>query len=328
MDRVRVGLIGAGSLASRYHYPSLASFPDVEIAAVCDLVREKAEAAAARFGAPRVYTDYQAMIGEVEPDAVYAIMPSHHVFEPAVYALTHGRHLFIEKPPGLTVVQTKALAHHAEVNGRIGMSAFQRRYIPAQTAIKRRVEERGPIHHASVSFLKATRDPNEPAYYYQGIVDILTSDGIHAVDTLRFLCGGEVTAVASDIKRHYVVGDLPNHFTALVTFSTGATGVLQFSYATGRRIFSAEFHGRNITGYVDADRESRIVADDGEPEVFESATFGEAGRPETWLGFWHQNRAFIDCVKAGRQPSNSFADAVKTMELVDWIYHAQIGPGR
>jgi len=96
VDRVRVALIGAGNLASRYHYPSIASFPDVEIAAVCDLVREKAEAVAARFGIPRVYTDYQAMIGQVEPDAVYAIMPSQHVFEPAVYALEQGRHLFIE----------------------------------------------------------------------------------------------------------------------------------------------------------------------------------------------------------------------------------------
>ncbi|HEY3080192.1 MAG TPA: Gfo/Idh/MocA family oxidoreductase [Chloroflexota bacterium] len=327
MDRVRVALIGAGNLASRYHYPSIASFPDVEIAAVCDLVREKAEAVAARFGIPRVYADYQAMIGQVEPDAVYAIMPSQHVFEPAVYALKQGRHLFIEKPPGLTAVQTKALAHHAGVNRCIGMAAFQRRYIPALTALKKRLEERGPIHHAAVSFLKATRDLTQPAYYYGGVVDILTVDGIHAVDTMRYLCGGEVVAVASDIKRHYVVGDLPNHFAALVTFSTGATGVLQFSYVTGRRIFRAEFHGQNVTAYVDADRDAWIVADDGTPEVFEAASFGEAGRPETWLGFWHQNRAFIDCVKAGRQPTNSFADAVKSMELVDRIYHSQIGQG-
>ena len=34
MERVRVGLIGAGSMANRVHYPALAGFPDVEIAAL------------------------------------------------------------------------------------------------------------------------------------------------------------------------------------------------------------------------------------------------------------------------------------------------------
>lgn len=36
-DPVRVAMIGAGSMARRVHYPSLASFSDVEIAAICDL---------------------------------------------------------------------------------------------------------------------------------------------------------------------------------------------------------------------------------------------------------------------------------------------------
>ena len=33
----RIGMIGAGSMANRVHYPSLASFDDVEIAAICDI---------------------------------------------------------------------------------------------------------------------------------------------------------------------------------------------------------------------------------------------------------------------------------------------------
>ena len=41
--KVRVALIGAGGMASRYHHPSLASFPDVEIAAICDLVEMHAK---------------------------------------------------------------------------------------------------------------------------------------------------------------------------------------------------------------------------------------------------------------------------------------------
>jgi len=39
-------------------------------------------------------------------------------------------------------------------------------------------------------------------------------------------------------------------------------------------------------------------------------------------GFWHENRYFIDCVKAGIQPSCNFADTVKTVELIGQIYAA------
>ncbi len=40
-DRVRVAMIGAGSMANNVHYPSLASFDDVEIAAICERLRER-----------------------------------------------------------------------------------------------------------------------------------------------------------------------------------------------------------------------------------------------------------------------------------------------
>ena len=322
--RVRVALIGAGHMANSVHYPSLAEFEDVELAAICDLIEEKARATAERFRIPRVYTDYRRMIDEVEPEAVYVIMPPQHLFEPVVHCLRLGRHVFIEKPPAVTTFQTKALAYYAEEYRCITMVGFQRRHIPALTALKQRVEARGPIQQAAVSFLKSTRDLTQPAFVYGGVIDQLTVDGIHAVDNLRFLCGGEVVDVVSDIRTRYVPGPFPNAFTALITFSTGAVGILQSNYTTGRRIFRAEFHGRNITAYVDADREAYIVADDGEPERYDPRDFFPRRERHHYLGFYHENRHFIDCVKEGRQPTSNFADAVKTMELVDRIYQARM----
>jgi predicted dehydrogenase len=121
---------------------------------------------------------------------------------------------------------------------------------------------------------------------------------------------------------------------AQVEFSTGAVGQLHYSLVTGGStlregatapgIFRAEIHGQNISAYVDAERQSYIVADSGEPEVFESKSFGQpfGSEPEHWLGFWHESRHFIDCVRDGRQPSSNFADAVKTWELIEQIYEA------
>lgn len=321
-SKVRVAFIGAGALANRYHYPSVASLPDVELAALCDLVPEKAQATAQRFGRPPTYQDYKQMLAEVDPQVVYVIMPPQYLFEPVAYALKQRRHVFVEKPPGMTTLQTKVLAEYAEQHGCLTQVGFQRRHIPAMTALKKRVAERGPIHTVSVSFLKATRHFDRHAGIYDGVVDPLTSDGIHAVDNLRWLAGGEATQVVSDVRARYIPGPMANALTAHVTFSTGAVGLLHFSYVTGRRIFRAEVHGQNITAYVDADRESYIVSDDGEPECFTSRSFGEelGGQPEHWLGFWHEHRHFIDCITEHRQPSSSFGDAIKTMELIDRLY--------
>lgn len=329
---VRVALIGAGSMANTYHYPSLASFADVELVGICDLIADKAQATAQRLRIPadRVYSDYRKMLADLDPRVVYVLMPPQHLYEPALHALKQGRHVFVEKPPALTTNQARMLAYTAGEHNCLTMTGFQRRFIPAVTALRHRVEERGPIHFAEVAFLKATNNLSVPAGFYDGAIDPLTSDGIHAVDNLRWLCGGEAEEVRADVRQRYVPGPVPNAFFATVTFSSGAVGTVHYNTVTGRRIFRAEFHGPNITAYVDADRESWLVSDNGQPESISSAEFARASvpadeelRPYHWLGFWHENRHFIDCVKTGRQPSSHFADAVKSMELVEEILRAR-----
>lgn len=325
--RVRVAMIGAGKLAGMYHYPVLASLPDVEIAAVCDLSGERAQEAAATYGIGATYSDHRKMLDEVRPDAVWCIMPPQYLYEPASDVIKHGCHLFIEKPLALTLVQARMLAWLADKHKVLTAVGFQRRHIPALTDYRRRIEERGPIHHAAVSFVKHTPNLDAPAGHYGGICDSLWVDGVHAVDNVRWLCGGEVETVAAAVRTRYVPGPVPNEFNALITFSTGATGILQFSYMTGRRQFRVEAHGKNATAIVDPDGESMLSLDGKIVEHRSSQEWG-AGVPGSfdsnaaWVGFWHEIRDFIDCVREGRQPSSHFGDAVKTMELVERIIQA------
>ena len=227
----------------------------------------------------------------------------------------------------MTAKQAQMLAYLAHEHSCLTAVGFQRRHIPALTALKPRVEEQGPIHQATVSFLKGGQHfpLDKHAGLWGAVIDNLTVDGVHAVDNLRFLCGGEVVSVATHVRARYVPGPMPNEFTALVSFSTGAVGILNSSYATRIGGFRAEFHSRNITGYVDANGQSFIRAGREKSEVYESKEFGTAGGAPGgnhlhWAGFWHENRHFIDCVKEGRQPLTHFADAVKTMELVEQIH--------
>jgi len=330
--KVRVAFVGAGKQANWRHYPSVAGLPDVELVALCDRNADRASETAKRWGVGKTFEDYERMLAEVDPQAVYIIMGPDAIQEPVTYALRQGRNVFIEKPPGLTLNQVRLLAYDAEQYGCVTMVGFQRRFIPAMTELKARVEERGPIHAVAVANLKSSRDLERPAA--AGVLDMLTSDGMHAVDNLRWLAGGDVVKVSSSVRTAYAPGPVANAVMAQVEFSSGVVGQLHYDLATGGAalgegatapgIFRAEIHGRNVSAYVDAERESYIVADSGEREVFESKSFGApyGETPEHWLGFWHESRYFIDCVKEGVQPSCNFADAVKTWELIEAIYAA------
>ncbi len=324
-------MIGAGDLATNVHYPCLASLPDVELTATCDLIEEKAKKAAAKFHIPRVFTDFEVMSEEVDPQVVYAIMMPQHLYAPAAAVLQQGRHLFVEKPLGLTTKQAQMLAYFAEENSCLTAVGFQRRHIPALTFLKSKLEEQGPIHQATVSYLKGGRNLSEPAGIYGGVIDNLTCDMIHAVDNLRFLCGGEVEELAAHVCARYVPGPHYNEYTALVSFSTGAVGVLNCSYVTGVGVFRVEFHGRNISAYVDAASQSFIRRGRDDSESYESSEFAtKEGLPGdasvNWMGFWHEDRHFIDCVRQNRQPLTNFADAVKSMELVERILQEGTDP--
>jgi predicted dehydrogenase len=320
LGKVRVALIGAGGMANAVHYPSLSEMNDVDMAGVCDLVPQKAAETAKRFGIRNTYTDYRVMLDEVKPDAVYALMPPHHVFDVAMEVMARGHHVFIEKPPGVNAFQNRRMAECAARYKVIALCGFQRRYVPLLNVMRKKVEKRSPIHTVVVTFVKCSYPA---ASYYNGAIDILSCDAVHAVDTLRHFCGGDVVSVASDVRN--LGAEDKNAFYALVKFSTGATGVLQTNWAAGRRFFKVELHGQGISAYADPDDLGMLYKDGNlEGEHFDPATC--AGNSADWhrWGFFAENRHFIDCVKSGKRPLSNLDDTVKTMELVDRIYHSQI----
>ena len=111
---VRIAMIGAGRMANSVHYPSLASFDDVEIAAVCDLNLEALRSTADRYGIEGRYTDYREMVSRVAPDGVYVIGQPHLMYDIWAWCLKEGLNLYVEKPLGLTWHQAQMLAYLLE----------------------------------------------------------------------------------------------------------------------------------------------------------------------------------------------------------------------
>ncbi len=319
MEKVKVGMIGAGSLANAVHYPSLAEFNDVEISAICDLDDNRLKNTSEKYKIERTYNDYKRMVKEVDLDAVYIIMPPHHLFDLVIHCLNNKLNVFIEKPPGVTAEQTRNMALTAEKNNCLTMVGFNRRFIPLLVESKRLVLERGEMIQCVATFYKNSIGAGP---YYAGAIDILTCDAIHAVDALRWM-GGEVVSVASDIRSIYAEYD--NSFNALMKFENGGVGVLLTNWVVGKRVHTFEMHAKGISAFVNGDDSAYIYSDNKEDAIVLKAK-EVAGSSENYkyYGFYNENRHFIDCIKQGKMPDTNFSDAFKTMELVDRIYRSQI----
>ena len=319
--KLNVAVIGAGVMANNVHYPSLASLPGVKIAGICDLDPARLNATADQYGVEGRYSDYRKMVEDLAPAAVYAIGQPHLMYDIWTWCLQQGQNLYIEKPLGLTLHQARALAYLAEQNQCLTQVSFQRRTVPLLVDLHKRCLQRGPIVHAVCSFYKCNAEP------FLGARDHMMDDGVHALDTLRWLCGGEVGEIES-LTRRVLVPDV-NFLAALLHFDNGATGVLLNSWTSGRRIFRVEMHAPGICAEADPETQGRLYADgDTEGQLFETREVAKSEELFVFGGFQAKHREFVECLRAKRQPGSNFADALHTMEVAERILAANLLAGR
>src|SRR5260370_17972614 len=118
-DVVGMGVIGAGSIAVRGILTDL-GLGDVHgrgrLAAVCDPVPGRAEAAAARFGIERAFTDYLDLLEHGNVDAVTIASPIGLHYEQGRLALTAGKHVHFNKTMTTTTAQATELIELARKN--------------------------------------------------------------------------------------------------------------------------------------------------------------------------------------------------------------------
>jgi virulence factor len=255
------------------------------------------------------------MLDEVRPDAVCVFMPPHQLFDIVIECLSRGVHVFIEKPPAVTTFQTQAMARMAAQHGCITQVGFNRRHDPLINLALDAARQHGSISQVNATFFKSAS-----AVYYNGAVDVIGCDAIHAVDTLRYLAGGAVAHVAAMVGQQG--SPVPNAWNALVGFDNGVTGVLQSNWNVGGRMHRFEVHSSGYSAYVEQLTQIDELFREGGRRRHRTASeiLGDDASDHRKLnGFYQQARHFVDCVRSGREPSASFADAVRTMELVDAI---------
>ena len=318
--KVRVCIIGNGLFANKVHYPSLHSFEDIEIVGICAFNEERLKQTAVNFDIPKenIYvaksiSDYQRMLIKLRPDGVYVIGQPGLMFGIWVWCLQNKFNLFIEKPMGITIHQANTLAYLARENNCITQVSHQRRSSPVLNKIREDCLKNGPINHSIVEFYKYDINPMLEAR------DRMLDDYIHAVDTARWICGGEVVEIESYCKR-ITVHDI-NWIEANLYFDNGASSYVIGSWTSGRRIFRVTMHAPGICGEVEIEKEAYLYAEgDYEGVRYDSKVISGSDELYVYGGFQRKNREFINSLLSGKEETSSpFSDALKTMKVCETI---------
>lgn len=311
MTDVRIAMIGLGAMCQKVHLPSVASLDNATIAAVCDLDTDRLAAVADRYGVTDRYTDYRAMIKEAAPDGVYAVGQPHLMYDVWVWCLENAIPLFIEKPLGLNWHQAQMLARLAEDHGVITQVGFQRRSSPLLQMLRARCLERGPIVHAVCEFYKNALEPT------WGPRDHMLDDCVHSIDTLRWMCGGNVVDIQSHCKR-IGVPDI-NWIAATLHFDNGSSGMLVNSWSSGRRVFRVEMHAPGICADADPEHDGILHDADGS-ETFDTRSVAGSDELYVFGGFQEKTKEFVESLAAGvERTSSPFRDALETMRIAEKI---------
>ena len=115
----RVAVIGAGTISQRVHIPLFQKQPDTTVVAVCDVNEARALAVAEETNVGRVYSDYEKMLAELEPNIVVVATPNVFHKPMATAALEAGAHVLCEKPVALTYTDAQAMFATAAAQGRV-----------------------------------------------------------------------------------------------------------------------------------------------------------------------------------------------------------------
>ena len=137
-DPLRLGIIGCGGISHRHGAAALALQERLRFVACCDVRRNAADAWAAKFGADRVYTDYETMIAEEQPDGVLlATWPALHR-EQIEGALAAGaKNLICEKALTITGLEALEIRELVTEAGAVLLEGYMYRHHPATHAFER-----------------------------------------------------------------------------------------------------------------------------------------------------------------------------------------------
>ena len=221
--KTQIGLIGAGAFAKLMHVPNLKAL-GVRVPVVVSGSGAGARQAAEALGAAEASTDYEAALKN--PDVSAVLITTRHNLHAAqaIAAAKAGKHVFVEKPLGLTGEECRAVIEAVEEAGVLCTVGFNRRYSPYTIAAKAALASAaGPKQLVC----RVNAGPLPPSYWLLDPAEgggRLIGEGCHFFDLLTWLAGARPESVAAQR-----IGDTDDDASVVIRFTDGSVGTLIYT---------------------------------------------------------------------------------------------------
>ncbi|NBN79855.1 Gfo/Idh/MocA family oxidoreductase [Microvirga tunisiensis] len=278
-----IGLIGTGfmgkahALAWRNARAVLGTVPEVRLELLCDTPADKATGFASQFGFARSTDDWRALVTDPQVDIVSITTPNRFHKEMALAALAAGKHVWCEKPMGLTLADGEAMAAAAAASGKTTMVGYNYIRNPAFRHAQKLVEAGriGRLVHVRGIVDEDYQADPDLAWTWRARLEeaglgTLGDLGCHLVSMLTGLCG-PIESLVADMQTVHTTRPLPDGSgrgavenedtaTALLRFASGVHGSLSTSRsAWGRKNrLGFELHGTKGMLVFDQERMNEL----------------------------------------------------------------------
>lgn len=344
--KLRYGIVGCGGCGCGKHLASYSRHADeIEFVAACDIVPEKAKAAAEKYGFAKTYTDYKEMFKKEKLDIVSVATPNLYHAPIAIAALQAGINVHSEKPMAINAEAAQAMVDAKNASGKKLMVGLNNRYTEISLFVKKYIDEGhlGDIYLARCGWHRRRGIPGKGGWFTTKALSgggPLIDLGVHFFDLTLFLMGFPAPLTASGstfaefINREDSVNAIPEGTnnegetngicdvedlaTGFVRLANGASVRFEFSWASnipGEDIYY-ELYGskggllmRNGELTISSEVAGKLI--DIKPKVRDTTGWGQ-----------NETRHFIDCIKNDLDVMSPPEEAVKMMQIIDAVYES------
>ena len=201
-QKVRVAVVGCGSIANGAHISNYAKNPNVELKYFCDIIPERAEAQVEKYGYGKAVIDYHDFLNDPELDAVSVCTHNDFHAPIAIDFLRAGKDVLCEKPAARTLPEALEMQRVAHETGQLLSIGVVNRFGDAVNRVKDMIAagKLGEIYHVFASFRAHRSIPGIGGDFTTKAVSgggALIDWGVHYLDLILYCCGEPKPLTAS-----------------------------------------------------------------------------------------------------------------------------------
>lgn len=216
MNKTKVAIIGCGTIANAAHGPSYGRNPDVDIAWCVDLIPERAQALAEKFGDKNTKTsqDFREAIADPEVFCVSLCVPNYLHAPMTIACLEAGKHVLCEKPAAMNYAEAVSMKEAADRNHRILNIGVVNRFNTAVTKVRDLISagDLGEVYHVYCSFRSYRSIPGLGGPFTTKELaggGVLIDWGVHFLDLINYCIGAPAMKSATAATYNKLGKDMP-----------------------------------------------------------------------------------------------------------------------